>query len=221
MTFWKVGTQNAITTSLDGSITDSVTTIDLTSTVGLQYPGIIVVDRVDANGVATPISREYISYTGISGNSLTGCDRGVGGSSEQAHGSGAVVEEVWSVTHWNDFFTVWTAEHSATGEHTKGVETLTYSPTVNIDLSLGNVFQLTLSGDPTLTISNATVGQIFVLRLIQGGAGSHTIGTWFSTIKWEDSVAPTLTTTAGKIDVLVFIVVSSGNYDGFIAGQNM
>jgi len=61
MTFWKVGTQNAITTSLDGSITDSVTTIDLTSTVGLQYPGIIVVDRVDANGVATPTSREYMT----------------------------------------------------------------------------------------------------------------------------------------------------------------
>jgi len=115
---WKTGTSNAITTTLNGSITSSDTTIALTSSTGLQYPGIIVVDRVDANDTATPLIREYISFTGISGNSLTGCVRtGLGGSTAQSHNSGATVEEVWSVDHWNDFISAFTAEHSLLGIH--------------------------------------------------------------------------------------------------------
>jgi hypothetical protein len=221
-TTWKVGSQNAVTTSLNGAITDSDTTVALTSSTGLQYPGIIVVDRIDANNTSTPSQREYISFTGISGDSLTGCTRGVGNSTAQAHSSGAIVEEVWTVTHWGDFYDAWTAEHSEAGAHTKGVETVTYSADTNLDLSLGNIFQVTMTGNITnLTVSNATVGQIFVLRLIQDGTGSRTVTNWFSTIKWEDGVEPTLTTTADKTDVFVFMIVSSGNYDGFTVGQNL
>jgi hypothetical protein len=218
---WKLGTQNAITTTLDGSITDSDQTIPLTSSDGLQYPGIITIDRLNALNEDTPTVREYVSYTGISGNSLTGCERGVGNSTAQAHGSDALVEENWTISHWNDFVEAWLVGHSTAGAHSKGVQTLTYSGTINIALSLGNIFQTTLAGDPTFTISNATVGQVFVLRLIQDGSGNHTIGTWFSTIKWEDGVAPTLTATADKIDVFTFIVTSAGNYDGFVVGQNL
>ena len=72
-----------------------------------------------------------------------------------------------------------------------------------------------------LALQNETVGQIFILRLIQDGTGSRTV-TWFSTIKWADGGSePTLTTTGGKTDVFGFIVTSSGNYDGFVIGQNL
>ena len=101
---WKTGTVNAFSTTLNGGITDTDATIALTTTTGLQYPGVIVIDRVDANNTSTPTTREYISFTGISGNSITGCDRGgLGGSTAQSHSSGAKVEEAWSITHWNDF----------------------------------------------------------------------------------------------------------------------
>jgi hypothetical protein len=99
---WKEGTSNAFSTTLDGNITLSDTSITLTTATGLQSPGIIVIDRIDNNGNATPTVREYVSYTGISTNTLTGCSRGLGGSSAQSHSSAAIVEEVLSVDHWND-----------------------------------------------------------------------------------------------------------------------
>ena len=113
---WKTGTNNAFSTTLDGSITDSDVTITLTSVTGLQAPGVIVLDRVDANDVATPTSREYISFTSIDGLDIKGCTRELGGSTAQAHNSSAVVEEAWSITHWNDFIDTFRVSHDADGK---------------------------------------------------------------------------------------------------------
>lgn len=98
--------------------------------------------------------------------------------------------------------------------------TATDGSTVTFDLSLGNIHSVTLAGNRTLALSNPTVGQCFVVRLIQDGTGSRTV-TWFSTIKWANGLTPTLTTTASKIDVFGFICTSSGNYEGYIVGQNL
>lgn len=92
--------------------------------------------------------------------------------------------------------------------------------TVTFDLAASNIHSVTLAGNRTLALSNGSTGQCFVLRLIQDGTGSRTV-TWFSTIKWAGGSAPTLTTTAAKIDVFGFITTSSGNYDAFIIGQNL
>lgn len=92
--------------------------------------------------------------------------------------------------------------------------------TVTFNLATSNIHSVTLGGNRTLALSNEHVGQCFILRLVQDGTGSRTV-TWFSTIKWAGGSAPTLTTTASKTDVLGFIVTSSGNYDGFVVGQNL
>lgn len=92
--------------------------------------------------------------------------------------------------------------------------------TVTFDLSLGNIHTVTLGGNRTLALSNATTGQCFIIRLLQDGTGSRTV-TWFSTIKWPDGTTPTLTTTASKADTFGFICTGSGTYDGFIVGQNI
>lgn len=92
--------------------------------------------------------------------------------------------------------------------------------TVTFDVSDGNIQTVTLGGNRTLAISNAKVGQVFMLRLQQDGTGSRTV-TWFTTIKWAGGSAPTLTTTASKADILGFLVTSAGNYDGFVVGQNI
>jgi len=92
--------------------------------------------------------------------------------------------------------------------------------TVTFDVSDGNFQTVTLGGNRTLAISNAKVGQVFMLRLVQDGTGSRTV-IWFPTIKWAGGAAPTLTTTASKADIVGFVVTSSGNYEGFIVGQNI
>lgn len=92
--------------------------------------------------------------------------------------------------------------------------------TVTFDMSSANVHTVTLGGNRTLAVSNVTVGQPFMLILVQDGTGSRTV-TWFSTLKWVTGSAPVLTTTGGKTDVFSFYPTSSGNYLGFIVGQNL
>ena len=99
-------TANFVETTLNGSITDSAGTITLASTSNLQAPGYVVLDRVDANGTATPNAREVVSYTGISGNDLTGCTRGADNSTGRAHSSGAKVETMPTVGLWNSLSTI-------------------------------------------------------------------------------------------------------------------
>ncbi len=100
------------------------------------------------------------------------------------------------------------------------INTATDGETVTFDLAKGGIQRVTLGGNRTLALSNVSVGQCFVIDLIQDGTGGRTV-TWFTTIKWQYGGAPTLTTTANKIDSFGFICVSSGNYQGYIIGQNL
>ena len=92
--------------------------------------------------------------------------------------------------------------------------------TITFDMNVSNLHTVVLGDNRTLAVSNVAVGQCFIIRLVQDGSGSRTV-TWFSTIKWPDNTAPTLTTTLNKTDVFGFLCTSSGNYDGYIVGQNL
>lgn len=94
----------------------------------------------------------------------------------------------------------------------------TDAATITFDLDVANIHTVTLTDNRTLAISNEDAGQVFIIRLVQDGSGSHTV-TWFDTIKWAGGVAPTLTTTAAGIDVFGFICTAADTYDGFIVGQ--
>jgi len=100
------------------------------------------------------------------------------------------------------------------------LEDNTDGSTITFDLNSSNTHSVTLGGNRTLALSNASVGQKFIIRLTQDGSGSRTV-TFFNTIKWAGGVAPTLTTTANKTDVFGFICTSAGNFDGFVVGYNL
>ena len=121
----EVATGNAFNTTLNGTINDSVTTITLTSVTNLVATGVLCIDRQDGSGNDTPSKREYISYTGISGNDLTGVTRGVAGSTNQSHSSGAVAEETFTVTHWGDMVDFLQVEHDTAGKHVISTATIT------------------------------------------------------------------------------------------------
>lgn len=92
--------------------------------------------------------------------------------------------------------------------------------TVTFNMDSSNIHNVVLGGNRTLAVSNVEIGQAFVLILTQDGTGSRTV-TWFTAIKWPGGTAPTLTTTASKKDVFGFIQETTGNYLGFIVGQNL
>lgn len=89
-------------TSLNGAIDDSVTTITLNSTTNLKSPGYLIINRQDANGNNTPSSREEIKYTGVAGSDVTGVTRAADGSTARSHADGALVEPALTVGMWND-----------------------------------------------------------------------------------------------------------------------
>lgn len=90
------------------------------------------------------------------------------------------------------------------------------STAITLDLANGTMQDITLTGSPTITMPTATAGKSFLLML-RSGAGSYTV-TW-STVKWPGGTAPTVTTTASRMDIYSFY--SDGtNWYGTTVGQN-
>lgn len=90
------------------------------------------------------------------------------------------------------------------------------STAITLNLANGTMQDITLTGSATITMPTATAGKSFVL-LLRSGAGSYTV-TW-STVKWPSGTAPTVTTTASRMDIYSFY--SDGtNWYGTTVGQN-
>lgn len=211
---------NTLTTGETGTITfDSSVTTELQASATMK--GLLVVDRIDINGNLTPAKAEFIAFTGVSGSTVTGLTRGVAGTTAQGHSIGAIVEFVPDVTWANAVNDVFTNQHDDDGNHkVLNWNTASDGATITFDLDIYKKHRVTLGDNRTLALSNVSAGDTFIISLIQDGTGGRTV-TWFSTIKWADGVTPTLTTTANKADVFGFIQTSTGNYYGFIVGQNL
>lgn len=86
------------------------------------------------------------------------------------------------------------------------------SGVIAINAALGSYFSCTInSTGHTLTISNASPGQVIDVEVTQGSGGSKTITT-YTNVSWPAQTAPTLTTTAAHIDVLHFLYNATAGY---------
>ena len=87
---------NAVQKTLDAALLTGVTaSATFNNVTGIQNKlGLFVVDRVDGNNNLTPNKREYISFAGTSGSTVTTLVRGLAGSTDQDHAVGAIVEFV-------------------------------------------------------------------------------------------------------------------------------
>lgn len=89
------------------------------------------------------------------------------------------------------------------------VVALTDGATITPDFSAANNFSVTLGGNRTLANpTNQTAGQSGVIVITQDGTGSRTLA-YGSNFKFPGGTAPTLTTTASAVDVLVYYVESA------------
>jgi hypothetical protein len=86
-----------------------------------------------------------------------------------------------------------------------------------IDWNAGNVQYVTLTGDCTFTFSNPIAGARYCLMLKQDATGSR-LATWPAAVLWSAGTAPTLTTTAAKVDIITFIFdgVNTKYYGGSV-----
>jgi len=97
ISLWGGNSLGALTTTLNGSLSDNAfgtggsgTTITLTSTASFPTTGTNYIQ----------VGSEEISYTGVSGSTITGITRAVRGSTRAAHSTGATVTDTSSWTGW-------------------------------------------------------------------------------------------------------------------------
>lgn len=196
-TLWPAASANAFSTTLNGSINDTVQTITLTSVTNLSASGgVLVLDRQDGSGNDTPSKREFITFTAVSGSDLTGVTRGVAGSTAQSHSSGALIEETMSVTHWNDMRSFLTNEHTSTGTHVIGTATISTARLIT---------NLAASG-ASAVISDLTVNRYFNLV-----SGASLLGNFPLNPMWY---APGFA-SAASTNVMRLIMPTAGTFQFF------
>lgn len=95
---------------------------------------------------------------------------------------------------------------SFTAQQRGAISALTDGTTITPDFSLANNFSVTLGGNRTLANpTNLTAGASGAIFISQDGTGSRTLA-FGSAWSFSGGTAPTLTTTASAIDVLVYTV---------------
>ena len=99
--------------------------------------------------------------------------------------------------------------------------------TLTLDLATGTVFNVLINAAVTsVTINNANTiaagSQASGFILIANGNGTTYAIVWPASVRWPGNTAPSITSTAGKRDVLTFFTTDQGaTYNSFISGQNL
>lgn len=155
-----------------------------------------------------------VSAGGTGVGTLTGIVKGNGTSAFSAATAGtdyvspSSTETLTNKTLTNPTVTNYTESVVAIG-------TVTSSSTIALTSGTVQTATLTASTACTFTMPTATAGKSFILLLKQAASTGNGTAT-FTSVKWGTAGAPTITATAGKMDILSF--VSDGtNWYGSIA----
>ena len=102
-------------------------------------------------------------------------------------------------------------------ESVVAIGTVTTSSTLSLTNGTVQTATLTASTACTFTMPTATAGKSFVLLLKQAATTGNGTAT-FSGVKWGLAGAPTITATAGKMDILTFIADGTNWYGSVAQG---
>jgi hypothetical protein len=97
------------------------------------------------------------------------------------------------------------------------VGTVTTASTLSIGSGTVLTATLTASTACTFTMPTATAGKSFVLLLKQAATTGNGTAT-FTSVKWPTAGAPTITATAGKMDILTFVADGTNWYGAYTQG---
>jgi hypothetical protein len=152
---------------------------------------------VDANLI---VSRAYTNTSTTSANNYAGA---------MANAANAVA----SATYAPKASPTFTGTVSMTANISN--QTLTYGTFFDWNLNNGQVATITLTGNATANApTNMKVGT-YILHVIQDATGNRTI-TWNSVYKWPAAIAPTLTATGNRRDIISFVCDGTNMYGSFL-----
>lgn len=104
--------------------------------------------------------------------------------------------------------------------YTEGVVALgTVTSSSTISISSGTVITATLTASTacTFTMPSVGAGKSFILLLRQAASTGNGTAT-FTGVKWGTAGAPTITATAGKMDILSFVSDGTNWYGSIVQG---
>lgn len=186
-------TKNAVQKELAAQLLSTASTGDPISFDDVDgipnLPGVLVIRRVDSNGAATSSFREYIEYSGTSGNTVLITTRNVDGSNAAlTHPVGSIVEWIPDVT-WadriydalaslvdvNDISAINSSLVTLTGTQTLTNKTLT-APNLGGSLITSATLSGVIAGNATLpgtiTLTDLNVGSRKTKIYDNGNAGA-------------------------------------------------
>ena len=102
-------------------------------------------------------------------------------------------------------------------ESVVAIGTVTTTNTLSLTNGTVQTATLTASTACTFTMPTATAGKSFVLLLKQAASTGNGTAT-FTSVKWGTAGAPTITATAGKMDILTFIADGTNWYGSIAQG---
>jgi hypothetical protein len=102
-------------------------------------------------------------------------------------------------------------------ESVVAIGTVSSSSTLSLTSGTVQTATLTASTACTFTMPTATAGKSFVLLLKQAASTGNGTAT-FTSVKWGTAGAPTITATAGKMDILTFIADGTNWYGSIAQG---
>ena len=184
--------------------TGTVTSVDVSGgTTGLTYSG----GPITGSGTITMAGTLAVANGGTGITSFgTGVATALG---QNVSGSGSIVLGT-SPTVNNPTVTNYVESVVAIG---------TVTTTNTIALTNGTVQTATLTASTacTFTMPTATAGKSFVLLLKQAATTGNGTAT-FTSVKWGTAGAPTITATAGKMDILTFFADGTNWYGSIVQG---
>jgi len=96
------------------------------------------------------------------------------------------------------------------------ITTLTDAASITVNFALGNNFLVTIGGNRTLAApTNCTAGQSGQIHVIQDGTGSRTLA-YNSVYQFVSGTAPTLSTGAADVDILMYTARSATTVDAVL-----
>jgi hypothetical protein len=97
------------------------------------------------------------------------------------------------------------------------IGTVTSASTLSLTNGTVQTATLTASTACTFTMPTATAGKSFILLLKQAAATGNGTAT-FTSVKFATAGAPTITATAGKMDILTFVADGTNWYGAYTQG---
>ena len=154
------GLQKTLGAALDTGFTSSATLNNITGIQNMK--GMFVVNRIDTSGNEKDAAdREFISFDGTSGSTVTTLTRGLAGSTDQDHALGSVVEFIPDVVWAQGIADALDNAFTAAGalDTTKVVDLTTAQTLTNKTLTAPTVTSPTTTGTDTgvETLTNKTI----------------------------------------------------------------